>query len=45
MIREVLRMGDARLLQISQPVETFDTQALHALVRDLRDTMGHLDGA
>ena len=45
MIREVLRMGDPRLLQISQPVETFDTQALHALVNDLRDTMMHLDGA
>src|SRR3990170_7109845 len=45
MIRQVLRMGDPRLLQISQPVETFDTQALHALVRDMRDTMMHLDGA
>jgi len=45
MIREVLRMGDPRLLQESQPVETFDTQALHALVKDLRDTMMHLDGA
>ena len=45
MIRDVLRMGDPRLLQISQPVETFDTQALHALVRDMRDTMMHLDGA
>ena len=45
MIRDVLRMGDRRLIEVSQPVETFDTQALHALVRDLRDTMGHLDGA
>ncbi|MDP2640693.1 MAG: peptide deformylase [Betaproteobacteria bacterium] len=45
MIRDVLRMGDPRLLQISQPVDTFDTQALHALVKDMRDTMMHLDGA
>ena len=45
MIREVLRMGDPRLLQKSQPVETFGTQALDALVKDMRDTMMHLDGA
>ena len=45
MIREVLRMGDPRLLQKSQPVETFDTQVLDALVQDMRDTMTHLDGA
>jgi peptide deformylase len=44
-IREVLRMGDPRLLQKSQPVETFDTQALQALIEDMRDTMAHLDGA
>lgn len=45
MIREVIRMGDPRLLQISQPVETFDTQDLHALIKDMHDTMRHLDGA
>lgn len=45
MIREVLRMGDPRLLQKSQPVEAFGTPALHALVKDMRDTMTHLDGA
>ena len=45
MIREVLRMGDPRLLQKSQPVETFDTLTLHALIKDMRDTMMHLDGA
>ena len=45
MIRDVLRMGDRRLIEVSQPVETFDTPALHALIKDLRDTMGHLDGA
>ena len=45
MIREVLRMGDPRLLQKSQPVETFGTLALHALIKAMRDTMMHLDGA
>src|SRR5512140_3481456 len=45
MIREVLRMGDPRLLEASQPVEAFDTPALHALVADMRDTMAALDGA
>ena len=30
MIREVLRMGDPRLWQASQPVSEFDTPELHA---------------
>ncbi len=45
MIRDVLRMGDPRLLRQAQPVERFDTPELHALLRDMRDTMAHLDGA
>jgi peptide deformylase len=45
MIREVLRMGDPRLLQLSQPVESFGTAELHALIADMRDTMAHLSGA
>lgn len=45
MIREVLRMGDPRLLEKSRAVETFDTPDLHALVKDMRDTMAHLNGA
>lgn len=45
MIREVLKMGDPRLLQQSRPVEAFDTPELHALLQDMRDTMAHLDGA
>lgn len=45
MIREVLRMGDARLLQPSQPAEAFGTADLHALIADMRDTMAHLSGA
>ncbi|MBI5912802.1 MAG: peptide deformylase [Betaproteobacteria bacterium] len=45
MIREVLKMGDPRLLQIAQPLEQFDTPELRALLADLRDTMAHLAGA
>ena len=45
MIRDVLRMGDPRLLQMSHPVDRFDTPALHALLEDMRDTMADLDGA
>jgi peptide deformylase len=45
MIREVLRMGDPRLLEVSKPVERFGTPELDALLADLRDTMAHLNGA
>jgi peptide deformylase len=45
MIREVLRMGDPRLLEKSEPVETFGTGELRELIADMRDTMTHLDGA
>jgi peptide deformylase len=45
MIREVLRMGDPRLLQVSEPVTAFDTPGLQELLQDMRDTMAHLNGA
>ena len=45
MIREVLRMGDPRLIEKAKPVEQFGTPELTALVADLRDTMAHLNGA
>ncbi|MCF8177505.1 MAG: peptide deformylase [Sulfuritalea sp.] len=45
MIREVLRMGDPRLLRVAQPVAEFGTPGLTALLNDMRDTMAHLDGA
>jgi peptide deformylase len=45
MIREVLRMGDPRLLRVAQPVMEFGTPQLAALLQDMRDTMAHLDGA
>ena len=45
MIRDVLRMGDPRLLERSREVTAFDTAELHALLADMRDTMKALNGA
>ncbi|EIT72195.1 MULTISPECIES: peptide deformylase [Hydrocarboniphaga] len=45
MIRPVLRMGDARLLRVSRPVERFGTPELRELVADMFDTMRALNGA
>lgn len=42
--REVLRMGDARLLQRAEPITNFGSRELHALLADMRDTMHALDG-
>lgn len=39
MLREILRMGDPRLLRVARPVATFDTTELHALIADMFDTM------
>jgi peptide deformylase len=44
-IKPVLRMGDPRLLRLSEPVRTFDTAELRALLTDMQDTMAALDGA
>lgn len=38
-VRDILRMGDPRLLQIAAPVEAFGTPALRALIDDMFDTM------
>ena len=45
MIRPVLRMGDPRLWQKSQPAGEFNTAELNELLQDMRDTMAHLSGA
>jgi peptide deformylase len=45
MIREVLRMGDPRLLRVAQPVQRFGTPELRELVADMLDTMRALSGA
>jgi peptide deformylase len=44
-IRDVLRMGDARLLERSREVGRFGTRELAQLLVDMRDTMGARDGA
>lgn len=44
-IRTVLRMGDPLLLQQAAPVQVFDTPELHALIKDMEDTMAHMNGA
>ncbi len=42
--REVLRMGDVRLLRRAEELVLFDTAELHALLADMRDTMRAMDG-
>jgi peptide deformylase len=44
-IREVLKMGDPRLLAVSEPVLKFGTPELSLLLADMQDTMHHLSGA
>ena len=44
-VRDILKMGDARLLRMAEPVSAFDTPELHALVADLRATMAAVNGA
>jgi peptide deformylase len=44
-VRDILKMGDARLLRMAEPVQTFDTPALHALIADMRETMAAVNGA
>jgi len=44
-VRTVLRMGDARLWEVSSPVEKFSTTELGELLRDMRDTMQAMNGA
>ena len=44
-VREILKMGDPRLLRMAQPVTAFDSDALHLLITDLLDTMRAANGA
>lgn len=44
-VREILRMGDPRLLRVAKKVERFDTPELHALIGDMFDTMHAANGA
>jgi peptide deformylase len=44
-VRDILKMGDTRLLRTAQPVTEFDTDALHLLITDMLDTMRAANGA
>ena len=44
-VREILKMGDPRLLRIAQAVTAFDTDGLHLLITDMLDTMLAANGA
>lgn len=44
-VREILKMGDARLLRVAEPVTAFDTPELHQLIADMRETMVAVNGA
>jgi peptide deformylase len=44
-VRDILLMGDPRLLRVAKPVTAFDTDELHLLVSDMLDTMHAANGA
>ena len=44
-VREIHKMGDARLLRIAKPVQRFDTPELHGLIADMFETMRAAEGA
>ena len=44
-VREILKMGDPRLLQQAEAVTEFGTPELQALIADMFDTMHAADGA
>jgi len=44
-IREILKMGDPRLLRIAKPVQNFGAPELHALIDDMFETMHAASGA
>ena len=44
-VREILKMGDPRLLRVADPVREFGTPALKALIADMFETMEAAHGA
>eukprot|EP00300_Choanocystis_sp_HF-7_P031114 c40212_g1_i1.p1 GENE.c40212_g1_i1~~c40212_g1_i1.p1 ORF type:complete len:199 (-),score=19.91 c40212_g1_i1:102-656(-) len=44
-VREILRMGDPRLLRVAKPIAEFGTDMLRSLVADLLATMAAANGA
>jgi peptide deformylase len=45
MIRDILRMGDPRLLRVSEPVRDFGAPELRTLIDDMFETMAAASGA
>jgi peptide deformylase len=44
-VRDILKMGDPRLLRVSEQVAAFGTPDLHALIADMFETMHAANGA
>jgi len=44
-VREILKMGDPRLLRVAEPVREFGTPEMDALIEDMFDTMHDANGA
>ena len=44
-VHPILKMGDARLLRVAEPVTQFDTPELHRLIEDMFATMQAANGA
>jgi len=44
-VREILKMGDPRLLRVAEPVTEFGTAEMDALIADMFDTMIDANGA
>jgi peptide deformylase len=44
-VRQILKMGDPRLLRVAPPVQQFNTPELQALIEDMFDTMAAANGA
>lgn len=44
-VREILKMGDPRLLRVAEPVTEFGTPELDELIADMFDTMAAANGA
>jgi len=44
-VRDILKMGEARLLRVAQPVKAFGTSQISDLLTDLMDTMEAANGA
>lgn len=44
-VRDIIKMGDPRLLRVAPPVTQFDSDELHLLISDMLDTMQAASGA